>query len=39
MERKLYDTALTRLLDESAVVLDKDNREMRKIVFSKLENV
>ena len=39
MERKLYDTALTRLLDESAVVLDKDNREMRKIVFSRLENV
>ena len=39
MERKLYDTALTRLLDESAVVLDKDNREMRRIVFSRLENV
>lgn len=39
MERKLYDTALSRLLDESAVVLDKDNREMRKIVFSRLENV
>ena len=39
MEKKLYDTALSRLLDESSVVLDKDNREMRKIVFSKLENV
>ena len=39
MEKKLYDTALSRLLDESSVVLDKDNREMRKIVFSRLENV
>lgn len=39
MEKKLYDTALSRLLDESAVVLDKDNREMRRIVFSRLENV
>lgn len=39
MEKKLYDTALSRLLDESSVVLDKDAREMRKIVFSRLENV
>ena len=39
MEKKLYDTALSRLLDESSVVLDKDNREMRNIVFSRLENV
>ena len=39
MAKKLYDTALSRLLDESSGVLDKDNREMRRIVFSRLENV
>ncbi len=38
-EKKLYDTALSRLLDEASFVLDKDSEEMRKIVFSKLENV
>ena len=38
-EKQLYDTALLRLLDEASYVLDKDNREMRKIIFSKLENV
>lgn len=39
MERKIYDSALSLLLDEASVVLDKNTGEMRKIVFSKLENV
>lgn len=39
MEKKLYDSALSLLLDEASIVLDKGIGEMRKIVFSYLEDV
>lgn len=39
MEKKIYESALSLLLEEACIVLGKDNREMRKIVFSRLENV
>ena len=37
-EKKIYQDALSLFLDEVSVVLDKDNLETRKLVFSKLEN-
>ncbi len=36
-ERKLYDNALTLLVDESSSVLGIDQEEMKKKIFSKLE--
>ena len=38
-ERKLYDNALSLLVDESSSVLGIDNEEVRKIIFRKLENI
>lgn len=37
MERRLYDTALMMLVDESSYVLGIKQEEIRRIVFSKLE--
>ena len=36
-ERKLYDSALTLLVDESSSVLGIDQEEMKRKIFSKLE--
>ena len=36
-ERKLYDSALTLLVDESSYVLGIDQEEMKKKIFSRLE--
>ena len=36
-ERKLYDSALTLLVDESSSVLGIDQEEMKKKIFSRLE--
>ena len=36
-ERKLYDNALTLLVDESSSVLGIDQEEMKKKIFSRLE--
>ncbi len=36
-ERKLYDNALTLLVDESSSVLGIDQEEMKRKIFSKLE--
>ncbi|MBQ0072379.1 MAG: CarD family transcriptional regulator [Spirochaetales bacterium] len=37
IEKKLYDTALSALVDEVSSVLNKDQEEVRRIIFSKLE--
>ncbi|MFA5448255.1 MAG: CarD family transcriptional regulator [Sphaerochaeta sp.] len=36
-ERKLYDSALRLLIDETAISLNKDKKEIEMIVFSRLE--
>ena len=39
LERKLYDTAISMLVDESSYVLGIDKEDMRKEIFIKLENL
>ena len=39
LERKLYDTAISMLVDESSYVLGIDKEDMRKEIFLKLENL
>ncbi|HPY12739.1 MAG TPA: CarD family transcriptional regulator, partial [Sphaerochaeta sp.] len=36
-ERKLYDSALRLLIDETAISLGKEKKEIEMIVFSRLE--
>lgn len=38
VEKRLYDNAINMLVDESSYVLNKDVEEIRKIIFSYLEN-
>jgi len=37
-ERKLYDTALRLLIDECSISLEKDEKEIEMVVFSRLES-
>ena len=37
LERRLYESALTMLVDETSSVLGISNEEMRKTIFKKLE--
>lgn len=38
IEKKLYDTALVMLVDETVCVLKKSEEDVRKLIFSYLEN-